>query len=643
MTLARVGFVQRVFSPVRLVALAALCYGCSTYASHPALAPTPVAAGEHDPVQVTLAPQTVRSIDGFDAFDRTKYITLHGGNSEGDMSPEDHAFILEELDARYGRDGGIRTHTVFNTPAHPKRAGFPDVKSIRKAGREAQRERAARPGYLPEMTRQTVLCAHPEHLLGREGNEASAWGPTTPEAAAEFEARFMKHFWTDEERPLYFEVFNEPFVKAKKIGTTVEAFSEQHVAVARRMRKLAPQVQVGGYSAAWIEVEAGNFRHWENNQKKFMDIAGAEMDFFSYHIYDGINVTGEARNRTGSNSEAILDLIDQYSWLSFGRAKPQMITEYGLIPAGNMGNLDYSAERSAQMIRSTQAQMLTFMDHPDRLLKTVPFFLGKALWTYGLKGPGEPGKANPFLLWRRLADGSFVKTDLVKFYRFWLGVDGQHRWAHSNDPDVRVHVWADQKRLNVVLMNIEDHPRTVGLEGLQDLDAAGVHTRRLTTHGSAPELSETPLDGVPATLTLAPGESVLLMIDSRGPLKPQQTVLEERVYADSYMKPIEAGTPLRFVFDQVPAGEGRATLRVSAGRANDRTKIPTSVTVNGEAVPVPTDWAGDEQAGRSMFFGALEVDVPRSLLQARNTVEVTYADAGGKLACVVLRLETLQP
>ena len=53
----------------------------------------------------------------------------------------------------------------------------------------------------------------------------------------------------------------------------------------------------------------------------FMDVAGANMDFFSFHIYDGVNVKGTPRNRTGGNPEAIIDLIDTYSHIQFGAAK----------------------------------------------------------------------------------------------------------------------------------------------------------------------------------------------------------------------------------------------------------------------------------------------------------------------------------
>ena len=49
--------------------------------------------------------------------------------------------------------------------------------------------------------------------------------------------------------------------------------------------------------------------------KMFIDRAGAYMDGFSVHLYDGINVTGTDTKRSGSNSEAVLDMVEAYSYI----------------------------------------------------------------------------------------------------------------------------------------------------------------------------------------------------------------------------------------------------------------------------------------------------------------------------------------
>ncbi|MEN8662218.1 MAG: beta-agarase [Lentimonas sp.] len=590
---------------------------------------SPITLGE--PIIVTLYPHLNRSIGGVTTFSREQYITIHEA-----PNGDEWEYFQNDLQVSYGRDGGLRGGVRKRIPEDPRRPGYPDVAVIKKQGaaHQAKEKRAAH--IRPELTREMVHCTHPEHYFAKPNQAHAAWGPKTYEAAAEFTAHFLKEFWTDESRPRYLEVFNEPFVHAKDVGATVETFSEQHVVVARRIKELTPDVLVGGYAAAWVEVEAQNFEHWNKWQKTFMDIAGKDMDFFSYHIYDGINVVGEARNRTGSNTYAIIDLIDQYSHLLLGVAKPQVISEYGLIPEGNMGSMPYSAQRSAAMIRSTNAQLMTFMDHPDRIIKTVPFFLDKALWTYGMKNEHIPGEANPFLLRRKLADGSFVFTDLVKFYEYWKDINGQ--WLHSrtSDPDLRCHFLQDDKQLNVIMSNLETDARTVDLTGLENVRVHSVVKRSLRTDGDAPVLSDQALDSIPTSLTLHACESVILMIETQSLNAPSATVTETRNYATEYMKPIQANEPIEFTFRRVPTGQGDAMLRLSFGREHGTTRKP-DVRFNNQLLDVPDDWAGDDQLGRTTFFGMLEIAVPIDLIHRTNTISITFPDSGGKVACAVLQ------
>ncbi|MEM9236837.1 MAG: beta-agarase, partial [Verrucomicrobiota bacterium] len=413
---------------------------------------TAVAVAE--PVRVHVEPDVVRDIGGITAFDREQYITIHESPDSNDLSEADHRYILDELDAHYGRDGGFLSYQAGTVKADPNDPDMPDLADLKRRAKRFRNSLGTRSEQEAAEMRGTILCTHPELMHAMPKNKHAAWGPRTYEGVAEFTAQFLKHYFTDEDRPRTLEVFNEPFVKARKMGVTIEALAEQHNPVAKRVKELNPDVMVGGYSAAWVEVEARNFAHWNNWQRTFMDIAGENMDFFSYHIYDGVNVQGNPRDRTGSNSEAIMDLIDSYSHIKFGVAKPIMITEYGKIPEGNMGTLPYSAERSGNMLYALNGQHMTFMDHPDRLLRVIPFILGKALWTYDLTEDPKPGEANPFLIWRKKADGSFAITDLELFYRFWKGVEGGWRVARSSNPDVRVQVLDDGKRLAVILCDL---------------------------------------------------------------------------------------------------------------------------------------------------------------------------------------------
>ena len=603
-----------------------------------ALAAIPVFA---ELVEVNLDPSLVRNIGGIEEFDRSQFVTVHESFGSADMDEADIHYLEDVLEARYGRDGGFISWMAEDIPADAANPDMPDIGAVKEKLRKFRDETEAF-RLVPRHMRDVVLCAHPELTHAISNNTFTAWGPRTYEAMAEFTAQLLKHGFSDEERPRYLEVFNEPFIKAGKIGTTVEAMSEQHNVVAKRVRELNPDVLVGGYSAAWIEVEDRNFGHWNDWQKTFMDIAGENMDFWSYHVYDGVNVMGSPRSRTGSNSEAIMDLIDTYSHIRFGVAKPIMITEYGKIPRGNMEGMPYSAERSGTLLYSAMGQLMTFMDHPDRLIKVIPFFLGKATWTYGMNNEHVPGQANPFLLWRMLEDGSFVETDLSLFYKFWKGVNGEWRESTSSNPDVRVHLLADGNRLNVLLMNIDTGTKTVALSGLEEIDAVSASLRTLHTDGSKPLLSERIMEGIPGSLELNKGDAVLLTINCANAVESKATVREARFYATEYLKDIEANRPIVFTFEGVTGGKGAAVLRLSPGRAQGREPLPDRVTFNGTDLEIPTNWAGDDQKGRKNFFGMVELPVPMELVQKKNTVEILYPDSGGKVAAVVLQVNTVE-
>ncbi len=594
-------------------------------------------------VSVQLDPSTIRNIGGVTQFNRNQFITVHESFGSTDLNDDNLRYLEEVLEAEYGRDGGFISWMAKSLPADPSNPDMPDVSKISALFNDKFSDNYEGRRINPSNMRNVILCTHPEIMHGHANNTSTPWGPKSAEATAEYTAHLLKHGFTDEERPRFLEVYNEPFVKSKKIPTSIEAMSEQHNVVAKRVKELNPDVMVGGYSAAWVEFEHSDFNNWTNWQKKFMDIAGKNMDFWSYHIYDGVNVMGTPRSRTGSNSEAIMDIVDTYSHIKFGVAKPIMITEYGKIPQGSMNTLQYSEERSAGMLYSAMGQLITYMDHPDRLLRTVPFFLGKAAWTYGMNNNYVPGEANPYLLWRRLADGeTYVETDLMKFYYFWKGVAGEWRLSKSNNPDVRVHLLADGNKLNVILMNLDDAAKKVSLDGLQDLETESVSIRTLTTNGVRPILGEHPAEKAPLWLNMFAGDVVMIQMNLKTPPKTQKTVKEHRIYATDYLQEIQGNKEMNFTFNNVPEGKGTATLRLSPAREQGQQALPSSISINGKPLEIPSNWAGDDQKGRPMFYGMVEVEVPMEQLSKNSKVSLVYPDDGGRVASSVLQVNRIE-
>ena len=137
-------------------------------------------------------------------------------------------------------------------------------------------------------------------------------------------------------------------------------------------------MKVIGYSAAWPSMEINNFAHWDENMKMFMDVAGADMDAFATHLYDGVNVTGQNNKRSGSNSEAILDLIETYSHTKWGTVKPHAITEYGAIASGYGDN--YTDIESIQTVRGINHMLFNLLDRENKIDISIPFITDKSTW-----------------------------------------------------------------------------------------------------------------------------------------------------------------------------------------------------------------------------------------------------------------------
>jgi len=592
---------------------------------------------------VTFAPSCLRNIGGVTELRREQFFTIHASPDEHEITDADFRFLVNELEVSFGREGGSRSWWRSQTPAAPKGPDFPDIGAIRRFGRQARDLRIQRGRNNPAHWREMILCTHPESFYARPDNNSAPWGPRSVEGAAEFTARYLKAFWNDDERPRYLEVFNEPFIKLKKLGGTMEDLCRQHVAVARRVRELCPKVLVGGPAQAWPEFQLRGFQHWTSGMKRFMDLAGPEMDLFSTHIYDGTDKEWKVGTyrRTGSNAEAILDLIDAYSFLRFGAAKSQVILEFGLIPTPpGVNGRPYDPTVAGQMVHTTIAQLMMFMDHPDRIIKVVPFILAKANWTYELEGCSEE-TPYPFLLWRKKG-GKYLLTDLALYYRFWKGLRGRWLWSTSSDPDVGCHLFDDRHRLFAVLCNLDDHPHAVGLVWKGRPSVARASLRSFSCTGDGPQLVETQLSTLPTTLRPGVGEAAMLVIVLRTAPPVRRQVHECRCYADTCLQDIEANRPVTFHFTEVPVGQGTAVLRFGLSRPHGHTLRP-SVRVNGQAVPTPADWAGDDQRYRNGFFGVIEVPVPMELITSDTRVECTFPDSGGKVASAVLQVNRVEP
>ena len=161
--------------------------------------------------------------------------------------------------------------------------------------------------------------------------------------------------------------------------------------------------------------------------------------------------------------------------------------------------------------------------------------------------------------------------------------------------------------------------------------------RHLHAPESKPVLDETEHDAVPAELEIGTEGTAILKLTYNRPVDAAASVQEHKHYADAYLREI-GDEPMSFVIGGVEAGEGAtAVLRLGLGRKHSLSVRP-GVRFNGQALEVPTDWRGFDQKTRNSFFGIVEIAVPAEALQEDNEVELTFAEPGGHVSSLTMRV-----
>lgn len=597
-------------------------------------------------------------------FERKKFINLHASLTESDWDGEEDKlkYILEDLDVYLGRDNGSLGWNMNQSTEDPENPGFVDPSYMISQGKYVREtvygiNNASRHAY---ESRADILVGGQEKpfwpgqtTTPYTGNPG--WKITSASTSGDFMGQFFNEFYRNDgepsskghPRPRFMEIINEPLYELVDEGdhTPTEVF-EYHNEVAAAIRTHNQNILIGGYTTAFPYFDENNFNRWDERMKLFYDIAGANMDFFSIHLYDfnkhhynnGTAFHGPI-NFKGSRIEATFDMMEQYSQLKFGKVKPMLISEFG--------GRDHSIEwkewtpiRDWQFIKAVSPMWLQFMDRPNLILKTIPFVVTKAEW-------GRTSVPYPWRLMRQAkeADGEtgeqWVFTEMIKIYELWSQVNGSRVVSKSENPDILVDSYVDGNKAYFIASNLNYEPETIHMHllGTDSNTLLKVEVKHLHLAGNSPVLD---------TNTLTPDKNMTFTLDTEATaifeytfdqeLNTGESMKETKYYADVYKQEIVSSAPQVFHINSLTLTDhNQATLRVAFGRAHTLSKKP-QILVNGTAVAVPTNYRGDDQHLRSQFFGMLEIPVPDDLLKANNTISIQFPDNGGYISSVTMRV-----
>ena len=622
-------------------------------------------------IEIEIQVNVKHAVGGVSTLDRKKFMTIHSSHPDREWT-EDYrgeGNFTEDLltdffvgnDVYFGRDTGYISWHLRNTIGEdPARPGWARVSgsndSIADQGLRARNLYHQQVALHRWEERDDNIMAPQYRTFWPDGTPTNkGWAlsqtdtPVEPlgSATGAFVGEFLNHFYGNETQvgrplPKWVEVMNEPDWPLMDNGNTpARVVWEFHNAVANEIRKRNKETLIGGYCTTFPDLEENNFQEWREEWKLFIDLCGANMDFYTLHFYD-FPVFGPGGNtqywRKGSNLEATLDMIEHYSFLKVGEVKPFVISEYGAATHYYFRQ-PWSAYRDWLKVKSMISMMISFMDRPNQMLKTIPFIVCKGEWgrisetvphySRLMRQANEPGSPT----------GEWVYTEAVKMWQLLADVKGTRIKIQASDPDIQTDAYVEDDKAYVILNNLDEEPRTLQLNLFEEYGniIQSARQKNLYWNGELIALEETIHPGGIGQVELGAEGTAVLEFTFSSPVKVNHSSIEVKHYATSYFKPITAEQTEQFEIPGVSKGAfGEAVLRLGMGREHERSKTP-AILFNGTAIDVPTDFMGHEGDDRELFFGQLDIPVPYAALEENNVVSVTFPDSGGYITSVSLR------
>lgn len=622
---------------------------------------TNLAFAQKSSIEVNLNVKHV--LGDVETFDRKKFVTIHASLTESDWNGDNEKADLKDdflngYDVYLGRNtGGIMYNFNNRITEDPARPGFANPASIASVGKSTKNSYASNTklhGY--EDRNDIVICTLPKSwypnghatnknwTISKVNSDTEAFGT----ASGEYYGNYLKEFYgtggtTGENQPPYAEIINEPLWKLVKEGNQqpIDVF-RFHKGVAKAMKKIVPNVPVGGYCAAFPNFEEQNFQRWHDRHKLFMDTAGEEMDFWTIHLYDFPSISnGKRKYRKGSNMEATMDMLEQYSFQKFGVVKPIMVSEYGA-QTHDYNNKPWSPYRDYLKVKSTNAMMMQFMERANNINKAIPFIMNKAEWGYN----ATTGRPHLSRLMRKADEptsytGKWVYAETVKLYQLWSDVKGTRVESQSDNLDILTDAYVDGDKAYVIITNLEFSPVELDLklkgtdENITNIQLKHFYLKG--GKGGIPMLDDTNVTTLPNTLTIGAEGTYIIAYTYKNAPAIDESLNEKKYYADTYLKEINGAAEVFNINGVETTKYGEAMLRVGVGR-NHGASLKPFITVNGTTIQIPRNYRGDVQTDRATFFGVLEIPVPYKLLKENNKVSVTFSGNGGHISTVTMQV-----
>ena len=616
------------------------------------------------PVLIRVDPHITRQIDGISELDRKKYFNLsHSGHrfEEQISNPKVFNRVVKRLNVTFGRSlspvGGA-TQNGKLLREDPQRPQFIDVEDARKKleqrrkppNRTMQKFFGDNLGVAAHGGKQSYPAFMGEHFsehAKKAGGHAHAL-PENVEAAAELAAVAFKYGYNELLRPEFFEPINEPHWSYFS-GTRL---AEWHLATKRAFERQGLKTKVGGLCMSVCYMYKNNYKSW-NGFRKFLDDTEAQLDFYSFHVYDYLDFEQnrfEGRIQSGLPLEGVLDLVSNYSNNQFGEEVKLVVSEHGGYMSEAKGpekvieqlaqsyfpgsGFDWVMEKRSilnyQHVSSILTNTMSFLDHPHIIQKAVPFILLESMnW--------DPEYyATLYTPYDFEDKNRWVASRNSDFFDFFRELEGRRVRIYSSDPDIQLQAFAAGKQLFVVLNNLSNQVEQLRFK----IPAAKSYRIRRLGHGVdlRPYLTEE-MNQELSELEIAGRESILIACRYDQLIPEKRVINEIPHYGDDVVKETTSRSGVKF---EVKIDELQdidyATLRIGFRRPAD-TNHKILVRLNGKKLDLNLEDCAPRLERDADFASTRFAIIQRDLLKPKNVVNIKFPDGkGGTVGSVVMRV-----
>lgn len=609
---------------------------------------------------VDVYPRESRSIAGHSELNRIKFFSLSdpGGwfedKTENMLTGTD--YFLDTLDLAFGRAlGFVYSETRWGNTIREDaaRPGFVDITYLRDQAESSQQGSTSdfrnRFGSNLDVANHDRHNAFPEFFAKTTTPQSGdQWIPANLDAATELTTNLMQYKYNDFFRPAYFELVNEPHWSFP--GR--QDFADWHTRLAHSFRENKIATLVGGPCSSVGYYYRDQYQDLDNFTT-FIDNTAADLDFYSFHIYDYMSWNAGKNDFTGRVSTGlpiagVLDALGGFMKNKYNKDLKVVISEHGgyitsdeeaeTAALANQyfpgSGFDWEMERRSianhVMVSSAIANTMTFMDSPHMIMKSVPFILFESFgW--------DPHYYSSMMVADNFTDrNNFVESKLSDFFKYFSDVSGRRVRIKCEDPDLQHHAFVEGNTLSVLFNNLSGSAHTVDLNLVDSEEISTITVKRLQRRNDfRPQLLEETINSTEG-ISVAGREAVVVTVTFATEVEENTHYDEIPFYSEETAQKFTNSKVFNVRVDHLDKLE-YAYLRIGVDRPVNSNRSMT-VKLNGTTLEVPMEDAAERFEDDQSYASMKKIHFAASLLRENNEVEVSFTDGrSGGVGSVVIR------